>query len=1146
MPKREELLQIVKNILIGPNPLPEYSQENGEEILYFDSPLKTYVAGVLFPQIKIIDENQEEEFDPAAAEEAEDGAHSDVLEENIKTDEILLSNKNVAEPAIEAETSRINTYQQSAMGVTLCIPDVSRGITVNISVGAYSEQEMAKPREKRNEEGIRTVIKSEKLGKCYLRNQINAGVNVAKSDLPTADDRHKKYDVLSEKGDIVSGLNITITYRLSQSGYVIYTVTLLNTKSGGDEQPQVRDCWFQSGFSVSCDVQLAPLPDNFWAGNIDEDYQLNALLYRDVKTYAIGHGCAATWDDKNVPSIVVASVLPEYEVKPIVPGSSTAKLSMKTYSDNAKTAIEDLRLLCSEYEGWITEESKKIAAIEPEERRNVAKKQIELCGDCLKRMLSGIDLLEKDGKVRRAFMLANKAMLMQQLHYKLPLTGYADYDKHSFAFRLEHNITMPDIGDESTWYHPEGGKNIYGKWRPFQIAFILLNLKSISNKDAEEREIVDLIWFPTGGGKTEAYLGLTAFTIFLRRLNNPDDDGTTVIMRYTLRLLTAQQYERASSLICAIEKIRSENIKELGSKRITIGLWVGDSLTPNATRDVIENINEIRRGKGQGNVSVMLKCPWCGASMETFKTSGSAAQTPGYVISDNKKHVIFQCANDSCDFSDEDFSLPLQLFDDEIYENPPTLLFGTVDKFAMLPYRPEAKSLFGGDGENTPPELIIQDELHLITGPLGSAVGLYETLIAELCRQDGNNPKIVASTATISHAKQQCNALYGCGKNNVFQFPPQGTSYDDCFFAKENRSAIGRKYIGLYGAAASSSATASIYTFAAFLYAAKAIDVENEAERDAYWTNLAYFSSMRELGQAATWFIADIKERLEVLYQNRLETMVGKENRRYIFESGLSELTSRMNNDEIPRILKRLETRHSGVKTKALDVCLATNMISVGVDIPRLGLMTVTGQPKSSSEYIQATSRVGRDTSTAPGLVFVIYNTSKPRDKSHYERFQAQHSKLYFHVEPTSVTPFARPLRERALHAIFASLHRFFVESTARQDARRAPDDTEFNRILEIIVSRAESIDPAETEDIKNQAKVLWDEWVSWKPEKYQPRPLFEIEDVAPLMYPAGTMEPTAWEKRGWPTPTSMRSVDRECGLTCAKVLTSQKENDNV
>lgn len=834
----------------------------------------------------------------------------------------------------------------------------------------------------------------------------------------------------------------------------------------------------------------------------------------------------------------MASVMPEYEVKPIVPTTSRALLSMKMYAQNKEDSLKDLRMLCDDYEEWIDREEKKANEIEDEKFKQTAKKQIELCRICLHRMNSGIMLLEENNEVWSAFSLANKAMLLQQLHYKLPLTEYKSYNIGTFSFELQNDIIMPDFDDEKTWYN--SSKNVYGKWRPFQIAFILMNLLSIYDKQSPERDIVDLIWFPTGGGKTEAYLGLTAFTIFMRRIKNPNDSGTAAIMRYTLRLLTAQQYERAASLICAIEKLRSENETLLGRERITIGLWVGDSLTKNKSSDVINKIKEIQTGKTNENVSVILKCPWCGASMETFKTE-KIAQTPGYEISPDKKHVVFRCGNENCDFSDEDFPLPLNLFDDEIYENPPTLLFGTVDKFAMLPYVPKAKSLFGGDEERTPPELVIQDELHLITGPLGSSVGLYETLVHELCVRNGAKPKVIASTATISHAKQQCNALYGCGEENVFQFPVQGTTYKDCFFAEE-KNQIGRKYVGLYGAAASSSATASIYTFAAFLYAAKAVVLDDESQRDAYWTNLAYFGSMRELGQAATWFIADIKEHLEVIYRNRLEASLEPEKRRYIYESGLAELTSRMSNEDIPKILKRLEVKCDDPEKRALDVCLATNMISVGVDISRLGLMTVTGQPKSMSEYIQATSRVGRDKS-APGLVFVIYNTSKSRDKSHYEKFQSQHSKLYFNVEPTSVTPFSRPLRERALHAVFVALHRFFVDIADRDNARRFPTEEEYKKIVDIIVERAEGIDKTETQDIKQQLYEKWEEWKAWTPEKFYS---FTIGENAPLLCPAGTIKPKEWGIRGWETPTSMRNVDRECGLTCDKVLNIQGDNKNV
>lgn len=1124
MGTREKLMKIVRDILIGPNPLPGFTQKNGEEILFFDSPLKTYIAGVLFPQSKMTVGIEEDDELPETDSIADVGNGADDYSQTSS-----IGYENITEPTIEAETSKINNIRQSAMSITIAVPKRFSEFYVAVSVGSYFEGEASRPEERTTENGSVEIVTADKPGKYFFRRQYDLKLDLTKEELPDNQIKKKQYSLLYD-GDIIDGLAICITYRLQMDDKEIYTVTLLNTKEGSDGQPKVADCWFQAGFNVFCKEKFCALPDNFWTGSQDNDYKLNALLYRNVKTYAIGHGCAATWNDnhdsqtEDAPDTIYASVLPEYEVKPISAGKSRAVLSMKDYSENPETVFSDLSVLCSEYESWIDNEEKKAKAVE-EKFASVAKKQIDECRMCLSRMRAGLNLLKSDKTVLRAFQLANKAMLMQQLHYRLPLTKYSDYDPLTFSLKPENEIVMPDINDESTW--PKGAFT-FGKWRPFQIAFLLLNLVSMNDNNSPERELVDLIWFPTGGGKTEAYLGLTAFTIFLRRLKNQDDSGTTVIMRYTLRLLTAQQYERASSLICAMEKIRSENQAELGKHRITIGLWVGDSLTDNKSSNVTERIKNIRSGKESGNVSIMLKCPWCGASMETFK-KGNSAVTPGYFIKD-KNTVSFVCANEKCDYSDEDSPLPLHLFDDDIYENPPTLLFGTVDKFATLPFRPEAKSLFGGDGQRTPPELIIQDELHLITGPLGSAVGLYETLISELCKAGGNKTKIIASTATISHAKQQCNALYACGEDKVFQFPVQGTSYDDCFFAKEDKSASGRKYVGLYGNAASSSATASIYTFAAFLYAAKEIDVAEEKDRDPYWTDLSYFGSMRELGQAATWYIADIKERLEVIYHNRLQTRA--KGRRYIYDSGLAELTGRMNNDAIPKILKQLETSYGQGNKNVLDMCLATNMVSVGVDIPRLGLMTVTGQPKSISEYIQATSRVGR--SAAPGLVFVIYNTSKPRDKSHYEKFQSQHSKLYFNVEPTSVTPFSRPLRERALHAVFVGLHRFFVNPKDRNNARKFPTQDEYNRILKIITSRAELVDKSEVEDIKQQLSGKWKEWQSWLPEKYSS---YKIEDSAPLLCLAGTQKPQSWGGRGWETPSSMRSVDSECGLDCSKSL---------
>lgn len=1141
---REKLLKKVRQILVGPDPLEIFKQDNGEEILFSDSPLKTYVTGVLFPQMLSVSDLQEEsgEYSGINDENEIPFQDADISGAQLKTSPS--SKENFAEIVTEAETSKINNYKQSAMGLTLCVPNTADSISISISVGSYFENESIFPREKKGEDGKVSIVMSEKAKRCYFRKSTKTTLDIARSQLPSETERFisDKYILKDENGEQINGLGIAVTYRLhdTEAQGTIYTVTLLNMKKTNDPFPRVSECWFQAEFSVRCEEPLIPLPDNFCAEIQDEDYQLNSLLYREVRTYGIGHGCAATWDDFIIgqhPTTVTASVLPEYDVKPVEQGKSSANLSMKTYSKDRNGTIADLSVLCNEYSNWVKEREADLNTIE-EKHKETAQKQINLAKKCHARMLNGISLLKEKDKIWTAFSLANKAMLMQQIHYKLPLTEYAGFDDRNFEMILAAPIVLPDYDDESTWYNPDG-KNVYGKWRPFQIAFILMNLLSMTDSRTDERKIVDLIWFPTGGGKTEAYLGLTAFTILYRRLKNPNDGGTNVIMRYTLRLLTAQQYERAASLICSLENIRSENEKLLGKERITIGLWVGDSLTDNRSSEVIKRIKEVRKGKSNENISVILKCPWCGASMETFK-KGKTNETPGYEISSGSKRVVFCCGNPECDYHDEGTPLPLELFDDDIYNNPPTLLFGTVDKFATLPFRPQAKGIFGGDGDHTPPELIIQDELHLITGPLGSTVGLYETLIHRLCCTENHFPKIIASTATISHAKQQCNALYNCGEENVFQFPVQGLSYRDCFFSRENREAIGRKYVGLYGAAASSSATASIFTYAAFLYAVKAIEVENESERDPYWTDLSYFGSMRELGQAATWYIADIKERLEVLYQSRLQSS-DRNGRRYIYESGLEELTSRMSNSEIPQILKKLEVEYGDTEKYPLDMCLATNMVSVGVDVPRLGLMTVTGQPKSFSEYIQATSRVGRAFS-APGLVLVIYNTSKPRDKSYYEKFQAQHAKLYKSVEPTSVTPFSRPLRERALHAIFVGLHRFYVDEEERKNASRYPSAKEFEEICKTIIERAENVDPESVEDIKKQLDRYLVEWSGWSPSKYEDINPYHHSPEAPLLYVAGSIPPSDWGSRGWKTQMSMRNVDRECQLDCSRIINALEE----
>ena len=805
--------------------------------------------------------------------------------------------------------------------------------------------------------------------------------------------------------------------------------------------------------------------------------------------------------------------------------------------------IQELELLCDKYEEWIVSLESEAKGIEPV-YKETANRHIDNCRKCLNRMRNGIHLLQENRIVRTAFQYMNQAMLMQQLHYNLPLQKWENAENDEF--RLINGTTiLPEPDAPETWYDREN--RVYGKWRPFQLAFILINLESMADRQSPEREIVDLIWFPTGGGKTEAYLGLSAYTIFIRRLMNRDDSGTAILMRYTLRLLTAQQYERASSLICACEVIRREHPDLFGDTRISIGLWVGVSTTPNDMAKAVKAYEDLYNNKTDVNPFVILKCPWCGAQMGPEK---GLKGIPGYkkiVGRHGKKTFSFVCSNTAggCDFSDKNTPLPLHVIDEDIYSSTPTLLLGTVDKFAMLPFRPSAQGLFGYyNGEKiTSPDLIIQDELHLISGPLGSMVGHYETLIDELCtlrtKDRAIKPKIIASTATISRAKEQCNALYACGTDKVFQFPPSGLVAGNSFFAYEDTEKNGRQYVGILASGSSSDATTAIRLYASLLYGAKEMKVDNPEERDPYWTNMGYYNSIRELGQARTWIRADIDNYLDVIYKRRFyDKLYSKEEyrnkRRYIWRD--EELTSRIPGDKVTASLANLNIRYDGNNKNAsgeypIDICLATNMISVGLDVSRLGLMTVSGQPKTTSEYIQATSRVGRNIASAPGIVFVIYRPGHPRDKSHYEHFREYHSKLYCSVEPTSVTPFSAPVRERALHAIMIGMMRLEQDSNYNDGKPKIPDQAMVDHVKAVIGNRINDIEPDELDAATERMKWVLNHWEDYQPDVWSPRykqDLSYTNDV-PLMYPAGSHKNNAWGKAGIETPTSMRSVDSSC-----------------
>lgn len=1118
---RDQIIDFLRSELIGPDPIPPDVQDNGEEILVTDPPRLRYGAGVLFPQGVSAEKSEDVESAETTGSEVEvesEETHIELKEgsENLET---------IEDQNAEEITSLTNSYLPSAIGFSCLATLPEAGFLVEVRAGTYH----AEPREYTTKSGeMRT-------GRKYLRMPLEYVLEVPSSDLEGQDIQTWTGNVKDNGGEDVN-LQLRILSRPRKPGddgtpRRLLTAALINCHESATGRADNSKCFFQVELRLRSADHSAPFleyPDRE-GEPLDPEEDSLRLLYRHRKTYAVGHGCAADWNEvcEGRADIVQSDIIPCYEIKPINP-TSFPDLNLKMFDLSTlgnEAAINPLlNYLCNKYEEWIARQQATVDDPEfPLEFHDAGLRHLDNCRECLRRTRSGLDFLLSDPTVMRAFRLANRAMLLQQLHYNLDLRTWTIPDKGP-----------PEI-DPISWPDPANPPPGLGSWRPFQIAFILMNLRSIAMPEDDERDIVDLIWFPTGGGKTEAYLGLTAFTTFFRRLRNPDDAGTTVLMRYTLRLLTAQQFQRSASLICACEILRRDMPEELGFVPITIGLWVGQSLTPNRRSDAVTALSKLSQGTTRENPFTVLQCPWCGAQMGPVRTK-NRSRILGYEKKRRPSTVKLKCYDSACDFNQE---LPLLVIDEEIYESPPTLLIGTVDKFALLPWFPDARALFGisDTGHISPPNLIIQDELHLISGPLGSMVGHYETIIDELCSQVAENrqirPKIIASTATISRAEEQVKSLYA---RDVFLFPPQCLRAGDSFFAEEDESLPGRLYAGIHASALPSHVTAQVRVIAALLQATLSAQVADENERDPYWTLIDYFNSLRELGHAATLIRADIREYLNAMWSRKaIKKTDAFDERRFINHA--LELTSRVSSTDIPESLQKLELEYPS-QDRPVDICLATNMISVGIDVPRLGLMAVIGQPKTTSEYIQATSRVGRG---HPGLVIPIYNTGKPRDRSHYEHFRSFHASIYRHVEPTSVTPFAAPVRERALHALLVTLVRYWGSPDTRDRPQPFPDTGLIENIRAVIEQRVLDIDRNELDLTLSHFEELTSDWQRILPPIYGG--FGASGPHIPLMYPAGSKPLEDWIGRSWPTPSSMRNVDASCE---ADTISQYPEPDEV
>ena len=957
--------------------------------------------------------------------------------------------------SLEVDASKNQSFVPSSIGLTVCVDGAIEEIELDVTWGRYQR---TASEEQTSEDG--TAMRAWK--------RIPSGGKIV---LPLKDGRIGAKNPDPEcPGVVIQG---AVRPPLP-SGDRLVTIFLVNDQ---EQPPQNQDeAWlFQPEIALrhpegKAVFRRRPVMEN---DGIDQERESLEMIYRGRVEFAVGHSvsvCAEhSVEDPENAITIRTSVLPQYEVAVTeTPGLDPAdrpamrRMVDEGFLDMQKLAelgqqelISSLSIITDDYELWISKHRNRVGkdVIGYDDAANLS---MDHCNEMLIRLREGINTLDTDDKALKAFRFANAAMATQRIRSIYALERRRKSEADLGAINIPKNRS----------------------WRPFQLAFILLSIPALANPTYKDRtkpieSYADLLWFPTGGGKTEAYLGVAAFTMAIRRIQGnlggmDGSRGLSVIMRYTLRLLTLQQFQRATTLICAMEVIRRADEGTWGTIPFSIGLWVGINVTPNDTEKSHEAIDAIRGGKRLIGASPaqLTSCPWCGSEISPKRDVEVRRFT-----NDSGRTIIF-CGDklQRCEFSRaqaKENGLPVVVVDDEIYRRPPSILIATVDKFAMMAWRGQVRTLFGHASRECPrhgllwpgaecsgnhqtqaknglprtevkeisrirpPDLIIQDEFHLISGPLGTMVGLYETAVDELSSWKIDDktvrPKVIASTATVRKAAEQVNNVF---LRKVAVFPPHGVDVEDNFFSVQ-RSIVekpGRRYMGICSPGSARPAVL-IRVYTALLTAAQALFNHFGPAVDPWMTVVGYFNSLRELGGMRRLSEDDVQTRSFRVLMSRV-VRPGLAQRSI---KNVDELTSRVSSKDIPRKLDQLEIAFKGVRdpatgiyrvrwakeeTQAIDIALATNMLSVGVDVNRLGLMVVNGQPKNTAEYIQATSRVGR---SFPGLVCTVLTWSRPRDLSHYETFEHYHATFYKHVEAQSVTPFSPRALDRGLTGMMVS-----------------------------------------------------------------------------------------------------------------------------
>lgn len=1123
---RDAILTQVKSILHGPlhadNPDRELS----------NNPLDFFVTGILYPQVEDHSEAADSSGDFSDGLTAEENGDASQDAEIIQESPPGFT---PSEATADDDLELVTRFRPSVAGMSFLIQKGGR-YEVKVSFAYYTS------RTEKENSWNRIYYKRNHFPKTI---QLGAAADFLHIDGETFNSQHVETPLHGAVYVAFTRRSYTLDENLE-----ILTVSLINkaTVNSFREQKRVSECLFEIYIeAASINHTLEELDDNSVLDTLDEKDVNLKLLYRNYRKYAIGHGVSVNWEQGEKVRRVWTEVIPVVKVDGVELDREELRqndiLYMKALASEAHLGLfswtqRKAKLLefVSSYTSWIERKQTELGSEREMHAllRSQGEKNLNECIKLRDRMLSGIKTLDSNLNARTAFEDANEAMFLQRV--------LADFSKHrqaeerilcdndSFDDALPDFRAIPhDAFEKVIWQNGGLVTNnsttqgiSLAKWRPFQLAFLLSQVDGVINPEHVDRDTVDLIWFPTGGGKTEAYLGLIAFTIFWRRLKHPNEygAGVSVIMRYTLRLLNKQQFERASILICAAELIRQSR-SCYGATRITNGIWVGGSMTPNTNDIQVKAYSKYKQKIDSGGylddseqlTPPLLSCPCCGNRLVRETMQGKLKGRWGYFRRTNNRNqetgpFIIACTNTKCAFftTQRAFNpiktLPVYEVDEEIYRIRPSLLFATADKMVSLAWRPNASQLFNLESGTTgaqrvfaSPDLVLQDELHLISSALGTIYGVFEFVIDRLCAEQGGKPKVVGATATVRDPSVQCERLYG--RKGFMQFPPPGIDADDAFYAlKKFNDDNARMYVGFMPSGITSS-TALIRLTSVLLERTPLISCENFA-LDGYYSLVVYFNALKELGKFRTFLTDDI-----AAYRRILSTYFNTIVKNYD-HSRLSELSSDMTSDLITKSLDKLEkttlpknsnlssplkdflysigirnlkdfqiasyrarfitnrdffqkynltfkngntpdvhkenydTALKFLKSAGLEendpahIVPATSMISVGVDIGRLNTMIVNGQPKTTSEYIQASSRVGR---RQPGIVFTFLAPTKNRDRSHYELFKDYHQAYYKYVESSSVTPAAEQALEKMVPTVFVSLLKSLCPNpTSRQE----------------------------------------------------------------------------------------------------------------